>query len=959
MSKIVDAFPLLFVNALDVRIISLTTCLGRCFRLEYFCNNGHIYTELGKTQQIFSVCFPKTTHFHSSHWARWLSSKAWAPEHGYNVRSSSPYVVTFGRLSNFMAQMKLKSFEDCQADANLPLLFLLFQLGWFGRVQYEARLLTNNTIALPQMTSTKAAVAGFSQVNISGLQIFTIALHSCSGSDFLLSYFMHNGHIFTQLDITQQIFLNCFPTKRDFDPTCNYNRWLKSSVWKTDHGFNVTVGTTTCIVFGRLSNFLTNMKLKSIDDCRNDKNFSIFFLLFQLGWFGHARFEIFPLVEHTSAAPSKRKLGAPSPLLSSASASLLLSSSHGGCDVEVGEDVVDKEEGGRNELGVSGTEEGGGGGRREREEEEEEEEEEEGGGGEEEENAKEEGQGGLYDLGDADGIDNGVKVLLGVKDDDDGEEEVEKKRQRRDGQHEKFHDSPAVDKAKLISFDGPLSSVVFEEEFVTPLAKMEQPSDTTVSPGLDPSSLQSKDVASTVLLYDGQSRMSAEEWKVCQGDDDDWEKLFPDVVWKGDKSDENTGGDDESTGGGGESIDSDNESTDDIDSNSSSSPSQDKPFDCKGGRKTRKGTVYIAQCTPSFVAKLPTTVNSSSIPKQRKDSIDQSAACGMTKDPTAQPAACGMTIGDAVGIARVNLQVSAHPKAIIADVRKPMFEMIAKRLLCAMHGKCLTIPTQGKSMGGGGAGKLSTRESFAGGGTSMFICGSPGVGKSAVVKCVVDCLRGHSCFEAEQSDVASALAAVASNCPPVVIDLHGRRWPSGIDEYRRIGFEMGVFNPEKDLLSKAREMVFQQFRKPAGQIKGGKKIIRLTILVIDEIDSAPEREIEELLSISGEGCGGDGLDPSRALNDSECVNTSSLIVIGIANKLNFPNTLRKLHVTSRPKIIVFEPYDDAALTKILNMRSCGLFELLGAKMIARKVAGKSGFSLQFLCVLLFQTHVSS
>ena len=37
---------------------------------------------------------------------------------------------------------------------------------------------------------------------------------------------------------------------------CGYGVWvwcdvmwgLKSSVWKTDHGFNVTVGTTTCIV---------------------------------------------------------------------------------------------------------------------------------------------------------------------------------------------------------------------------------------------------------------------------------------------------------------------------------------------------------------------------------------------------------------------------------------------------------------------------------------------------------------------------------------------------------------------------------------------------------------------------------------------------------------------------------------------------------------------------------------
>jgi hypothetical protein len=310
-----------------------------------------------------------------------------------------------------------------------------------------------------------------------------------------------------------------------------------------------------------------------------------------------------------------------------------------------------------------------------------------------------------------------------------------------------------------------------------------------------------------------------------------------------------------------------------------------------------------------------------------------------------------MTIGDAVGIARVNLQVSAHPKAIIAEVRKPMFEMIAKRLLCAFRGKDLTTPSQEKPRFGGG--KSPTQEIFAGGGTSMFICGSPGVGKSAVVKCVVDCWRGQSCFEAGESDVASALADVAMKCPPVVIDLHGRRWPQGLDEYRRIGFEMGVFNPEKDLMSKAREMVLQQFRKSAGQIKGGKKIIRLTILVIDEIDSAPEREIVELLSIAGEDCGGDGLDPSRALDDRVCVNHSSLIVIGIANKLNFPNTLRDLHVRSRPKIIVFEPYDDAALTKILNMRSCGLFDLQGAKMIARKVAGKSGISLWFLCVFLF------
>ena len=209
-SNIIDAFPLLSVDALDVQMVELNTCSGGCFRLEYFCKNGHIYTELGKTQQLFFICFPKTTNFHSCHWARWLSRK-WAREHGYNVRSLSPYVVAFGRLSNFMDQMKLKSFEDCRADANLPLLFMLFQLGWFGRVQYEARELTNKLISPPQITSTKPPAAGFSHVKISELKIFTIALRSFSGVEFFFSYFVHNGIIFTQLDTTQRTFCIVFP----------------------------------------------------------------------------------------------------------------------------------------------------------------------------------------------------------------------------------------------------------------------------------------------------------------------------------------------------------------------------------------------------------------------------------------------------------------------------------------------------------------------------------------------------------------------------------------------------------------------------------------------------------------------------------------------------------------------------------------------------------------------------
>ena len=63
----------------------------------------------------------------------------------------------------------------------------------------------------------------------------------------------------------------------------------------------------------------------------------------------------------------------------------------------------------------------------------------------------------------------------------------------------------------------------------------------------------------------------------------------------------------------------------------------------------------------------------------------------------------------------------------------------------------------------------------AGRGTSMYLCGSPGVGKSATVRCITDqMLNGSSEFEFN------------------VIHLNGMRWP-GADLYSVIAERIGLY----------------------------------------------------------------------------------------------------------------------------------------------------------------------
>ena len=231
----------------------------------------------------------------------------------------------------------------------------------------------------------------------------------------------------------------------------------------------------------------------------------------------------------------------------------------------------------------------------------------------------------------------------------------------------------------------------------------------------------------------------------------------------------------------------------------------------------------------------------------------------------------------------------------------------------------------------------------AGRGTSMYLCGSPGVGKSATVRCITDqMLNGSSEFEFN------------------VIYLNGMRWP-GADLYSVIAERIGLYEAA-DLPSKTQCKldVLKQFRR---KVIVGKKRVRMTLLVIDEIDGCkPKADIEELLTIAGKCCGGNSMNekyPKEFKDDEK--NTSSLIVIGISNSADFPYSLHMAH-DDLPRTFVFGPYSYQLLMQIISSRSCGLFQKGGIEMIARKVAGKTGkgiynYSLLSFRCLIFLLHV--
>jgi Cdc6-like AAA superfamily ATPase len=124
--------------------------------------------------------------------------------------------------------------------------------------------------------------------------------------------------------------------------------------------------------------------------------------------------------------------------------------------------------------------------------------------------------------------------------------------------------------------------------------------------------------------------------------------------------------------------------------------------------------------------------------------------------------------------------------------------------------------------------------------------------------------------------------------------------------------------------------------------------------VIDEIDRAPKQAIKELLelaAIAGVDNGkemtlsGEDIQTHRAADSGGPTQSSSLILIGMANSILFPDEIG-VSYEARPEIILFESYRLEQMKAILRSRSCDLFDSRALEFLAGKVCSKQGETLE-------------
>ena len=96
---------------------------------------------------------------------------------------------------------------------------------------------------------------------------------------------------------------------------------------------------------------------------------------------------------------------------------------------------------------------------------------------------------------------------------------------------------------------------------------------------------------------------------------------------------------------------------------------------------------------------------------------------------------------------------------------------------------------------------------------------------------------------------------------------------------------------------------------------------KMVLLFIDEVDRSSRAGIRELFLLTS--------DPN-----------SLLVLVGLANSIDFPNQLA-LPAESEPKIVVFTTYSADGLAAILQVRGIGLFESRACTFLARKFTDSS------------------
>jgi Cdc6-like AAA superfamily ATPase len=202
-------------------------------------------------------------------------------------------------------------------------------------------------------------------------------------------------------------------------------------------------------------------------------------------------------------------------------------------------------------------------------------------------------------------------------------------------------------------------------------------------------------------------------------------------------------------------------------------------------------------------------------------------------------------------------------------------------------------------------------------GGSLYVCGSPGLGKTLAVKTAV-----ASVFASEDSTHVERIEVQGPSLHSDTI-------------WKVMCEQLGLPCTNN---TECRQLLLSRFRSSVVAVNG-KKRIPLTLLVIDEIDRAPRDEIRDLLEIAGERRSSDGggnvFSPS-----STTVNSSSLLLVSIANTMTFPIDIG-LSLTSRPITVLFETYKHDEIASILIHRTLGLFEQPAISYISKN-ADKNG-----------------
>jgi len=219
---------------------------------------------------------------------------------------------------------------------------------------------------------------------------------------------------------------------------------------------------------------------------------------------------------------------------------------------------------------------------------------------------------------------------------------------------------------------------------------------------------------------------------------------------------------------------------------------------------------------------------------------------------------------------------------------------------------------------------------------NIYVCGSPGLGKTL---CIEKVLRG---LEARLE--AETISVPHSNSIPVfkVIRLQGTTVQTSNEFYNVLATRLHLQSGDP------RSAVLSLFRSPSG-IGTCRQKNSTTVLFIDEIDRAPIAAIREVLEIAG-----------AAVRQSEEEEESwvkagpyncNVIVIGAANNRLFCENVGISYCAQQCIYrCCFEPYASKSLFNILKRRTEGLFDYSALKLLSLKVACEGG-DVRFLLQL--------